>query len=145
MISQAPHSFGSKRDGLAQRLEVYSRYAAVVRAQEEAIQAGDLERFTELGEVRQGLQEELDADSSGEDLEEALGSPEGRALMEQVRTSLQSALARDQRIRKALGGLRGDLAGSLRSMESRRGQVGSYLELQEVGEGRPPPRLNRKG
>ncbi len=145
MSTRLPRFPGSGRDGLARRLEAYARYAAVVRAQEEAIETGDLERFTELGEARQGLQEELDADASGEDLEEAMGSPEGRALVEGVRTSLQSALARDQRIRKALGGLRGDLAGSLRSMESRRGQVGSYLELQEVGEDRPPPRVNRKG
>jgi hypothetical protein len=140
-----PHSSGSPEEDLLLRLTAYSKYVALVQAQEEALEEGDLERHAQLAEEREEIQEELGEAPSSEELAVASEDPEARALMERTLSSLRSALAKDAGMQRTLQGLKDEASGQIRSMGSRKGKVHSYLERQELGEERRGPRVNRKG
>jgi len=141
----APEVPSVSGDDLLYRLAAYSKYVALVRAQEEALEDGDLERHAQLGEARQEIQNQLGDAPSGEELVVASSDPEASALVEQALSSLRSAMARDEGMRMTLEALKRETAGSIRSMESRRGQVHSYLNGQDPRGAHPAPRVNRKG
>jgi hypothetical protein len=142
---QPSDSSDSSGDGLRKRLAAYSRYVALVRAQEEAVENGDLERFAELGEAREEIQEELGDTPADGEIEVEAGDPQGKALVEWAMSELRSAMARDERIQRALDDLRREGAESIRTMESRKEHVDTYLAGKDSGVPRPPSRVNRKG
>ena len=136
---------GDSQDSLRQRLAAYARYVALVRAQEEALEEGDLERHAELGEAREEIQSELGAAPSEHELSVASRDPEARALLEGTLSSLRSALARDERMRRNLASLRNETGGKIRTMGARRCQVHNYLQGSGAVTEPRESKLNRKG
>ncbi len=138
-------SRGAPREDLLYRLSSYARYVALIKAQEEALEEGDLERHESLAKARQELQDELGELPSREELAAASSDPEARTLMETTLSSLRSAMARDERMRSVLKELRDDTGGRIRTMARRKKPVERYLAGGGPGGDRQSPRVNRKG
>lgn len=140
-FNEAPFSPQAGSDGLEMRLAAYSRYAAVVQAQFQALQEEDVERFSVLADRRQEIQEELEADDHGlqefDELDE-----EGQRLLKGARNDLAEAAVLDKEIRHRLIRLRGKVAGEIKGANRRKGSVKEYLTQEEQTSRDRPSRVN---
>ncbi len=108
------------------RLDLYARYARLIDDQVLAVDSGNMDRFQELAEARDQIQEALAEDDGSLPSAEAL-DPENRRLLESVRQDLRAALARDQELRKRLGELREETREQVHAMARREGGVRRYV------------------
>ena len=112
--------------GLQKRLEAYARYAAVVRAQFQALQEEDVSRFSELAGQRQEIQDSLD-EVDPQEPGAGPGDHQEEELLKGVRNDLVEVLALDREIQRKLTRLRGQVASQLRDISSRTGSAREYL------------------
>lgn len=99
------------------RSELWLRYAALVRDQEDALQDGDMDRFGTLADERQRLQDAVDA----------LPWPADRSDLEGL-SALRAAVEVDRRIVALLRHLRDDSRDAVRESDARTAQARRYLE-----------------
>ena len=126
---------------LKDRLAVYRRYAAVVRAQHAALREEDVARFSELAEDRQKIQDELGQDAPGIP-GPAEGEEEGKVMVDGIRTELEEVLALDRDIQARLIRMRGGVAAQLKEISSRRGGARKYLTRDSMSATERETRLN---
>jgi hypothetical protein len=135
-----PHSTDS--EGFERRLAAYSRYAAIVQAQFRALQEEDVERFSELVDRRQEIQEGIQA-QGGEELSGAgVLDEERRGLLKGARDELAEVALLDQEIKRRLVLLRGKAASDIKMTNRREGSVKEYLNREERASLERPSRLN---
>ena len=121
-MKPAPRYLGRAGGELAkERLAQYVRYAELVADQEAALEAGDLERFEELGALVAELREEIG--SFGPD-DPAPGKDEDA---DAVARALEVALAANTRIQDRLARLRHEGADTIRRVERNRPQARQYV------------------
>lgn len=137
---------------LRRRRAGYARYAELIVAQIEAVDADDLDRFRSLAEERDELARRIDADEDpgvgaaggDEDADEALamaalgglayghtadeGAREVEHLLGEVRLLLERCREHDARLREKLARLRDETRESIRDLERRRPGVQEYLQ-----------------
>jgi hypothetical protein len=99
-----------------ERLSQYTRYAALVEEQEQALGDEDLERFERLAEEIALLQLQIGQPDAGED-----------EHVDDAVTLIREALARGERIHERLSEMRRDSAAEIRSMTRRRPQARRYV------------------
>ncbi len=131
----------SSSEDLRRRLAAYSRYAELVRGQIRAVQEENLERFNELAEARERVQDELGASPPEPPSPHSL-DPEGRALLEKMTAELREALAGDRELRALLSRERSLVASQLRAMSERGGNARRYLTGEAPSALGRPARLN---
>lgn len=124
-----------------ERLLRYARYAALVHAQAEALETEDLERFAELAQARDMVQEDLEMNPEVLPAEEELDE-ESRELFRVVREEMRRAVIMDGELRSRLAELRAELRGELEAMEGRKDAVRRYIMDEGAGGGTSPERLN---
>lgn len=113
-----------------QRLSLYTRYAGLVDAQVRALDSEDMDRFQDLAEARDEIQEALMEDDRPLPSAESLDS-EGRKLLESARQGLRTALVRDEELRRRLTGLREETRKQLHTISRREGGVRRYVVDEE--------------
>jgi hypothetical protein len=109
---------------LVQRLALYRRYASVVEEQESALMEGNWDRFSELNLIRANIEAEVEA------VRVPPVVPPGAdalKLIEEAVETLRSTDARHARIQERLTSMRGDVAGEIRQVRKRRGNLQAYL------------------
>ena len=122
-MGQAAVARAQPEPGLEARIEAYERYAALVRAQIDALERGDLDAFGMLLRQREALARELDGP--------ACAGPEAGAATAQHAAALREALERcaeaDRRLLERLRAMRDEARGRLRRLEARRPRIGAYV------------------
>ena len=130
-MKSPPRYLGAAGEELAkERLEQYRRYAELIAAQENALEAEDLDRFEELAE-------------RVADLRSQIGAP-GEVLAEHeadVAEVLSEALSTNQRIQRRLADWRGKDAERVRRVTARGPQVKTYVAESRED---PPARVDVK-
>jgi len=119
----------------------YVKYAALVRFQEEALEEEDLDRFEDLAEAREAIQEELGTDPSSLP-DPAKLDAENREYFEKVYESFRDAMRRDTGLQTRLKRLKKETSTDLESMNGRDEQLKGYLKRDEVNSGKRSGRLN---
>jgi hypothetical protein len=112
-----------------------------VHAQAEALETEDLERFAELAQARDMVQEDLEMNPEVLPAEEELDE-ESRELFRVVREEMRRAVIMDGELRSRLAELRAELRGELEAMEGRKDAVRRYIMDEGAGGGTSPERLN---
>jgi hypothetical protein len=126
---------------MRRRLGLYARYARLIEDQVLAVDSEDMDRFQELAEAREEIQEALAQDDGALPSAETLDSKD-RRLLESVRQDLRTALARDQELRKRLMGLREEARTQLHAMSRREGGVRRYVADDGPAPGDEAGRIN---
>lgn len=129
-MKPTPKYLGRAGDELAKgRLGQYVRYAELVAEQEHSLEAGDLERFEELGKLAADLREQIG--SVGPD------DPMGGQAVDGAARVLEEALAANGRIQDRLSRFRRESADDIRSVERRGPQARRYVsDSTEAPKGR---------
>lgn len=126
---------------LKTRLAAYSRYAAVVQEQLQALQEEDIDKFAELAEDRSEIQDEMDAVVGTIPLSDDL-APEERELLLAAEEEVGQTISLDQEIEGRLLRLRAKVGGQIKALSERNGNAKQYVaESERSKEGRPS-RLN---
>ncbi len=110
---------------LVQRLALYRRYASVVDEQESALLAGDLDRFSELNLTRRSIEAEVEAARLPPEIPH---SAEALRLIEEAVDAVRAADMRHARIQERLSSMRGEVAGEIRQVRNRKGNLRAYLQ-----------------
>lgn len=125
------HSIGALR----RRRAGYARYADLIVAQIDAIQAEDLERFRSLAEERDAVARQIDEAPE----QEADGTEEDRVdpdeidrLMGEVRLLLERCREHDARLRDQITRMRDEAREALGRLERRRPHVEAYVRAQDA-------------
>lgn len=119
----------------------YVRYATLVRSQEEALEEEDLDRFQDLAEAREAIQEEMGTVPPSFPEEEELDA-ESRQYLERIYENFRDTLLRDTRLRARLQQMKKDASQSLTTVEGRGRQLKGYLAREEDKTGEGSSRLN---
>lgn len=105
--------------------DAYARYAGLVVAQLEALEAGDLEALEPLARRR--------ADLAGEIEQAAAGVPDAARYAVDVRVQLERCHAADVRLRARLGTLRADALAAVRRIGRDTAAARSYVHAALPG------------
>ena len=124
-------------DAFRERTRLYARYTALVGMQEEVLDENDLDRFSELAEEKDTLQNELDASPVPTLPPLAHLEPDVARLVEEAAARLREAIAAEGRIGQRLHELRDETAQEIRNMDARESGVRSYV-MRSQPESRPP-------
>lgn len=141
-MKPGPRYLGRAGGELAkERLSQYVRYAELVAEQEESLEAGDLERFEQLGELAAELREQIGSvGPEGPDGPDGLIDGPAEDVDHAARV-LEEALAANGRIQDRLSRLRLEGADSIRRVERGRPQARRYMsDATET----PPGRIDVK-
>ena len=128
----------SRRAGAAllrRRLQGYVEYAELLAEQEQAADAGDLERFEDLGKRLDELQAALGGLPSASQVQDT-EDPETQELLTETTRVLEQASQVQQRIAATLRIRRNQTRDELRALEGRSDQVRSYIDRNPSGGGR---------
>lgn len=115
-----------------ERLAAYRRYADLVRCQEAALVAGDLEGFRALADEALALQEGLGPALSAAALSQDPDAA-GHAFLDEVAELLRSALGGNERIQARLGALRSQAGDSVRRASAGHRRVQGYAGAAFAG------------
>ena len=126
---------------LKTRLAAYSRYAAVVQEQLQALQEENVDRFAELADDRAEIQEEMDAVVGAIPLSDELDAEE-REMLEAAQEELGRALEVDRDIEGRLVRLRAAVGGQIKALSERNGNAKQYVAESERSTKGRPSRLN---
>lgn len=121
---------------LRRRIEAYARYASLMHAQLEALDAGDLDRFTSLTEDRRRIAAEVDGEGSapaGQDAPFAAEAddPAIDALIRAARRELMRCLEADRRIDERLRRMRKESLDRIRGLDASQHGIHSYAQAEE--------------
>jgi hypothetical protein len=108
---------------LEARIEAYERYAALVRAQIDAVERGDLDAFGALVRQREALARELDGPAYAR-LEPVAATAQRAAAL---REALERCAEADRRLLERLHAMRAEARDRLRRLEARGPRIGAYL------------------
>ena len=108
---------------------------------EEALEAEDLDRFQDLAEAREAIQEELGTVPPSFPEEEELDS-ESRQYLERIYENFRDTLLRDTRLRARLQQMKKDASQKVTTVEGRGRQLKGYLAREEDKTGEGSSRLN---
>ena len=139
MSAAGPSRSATPERAVEDRLEALRRYATLVIHQARALEDDDLDRFQELADEREVLQEALD---DAEPVELGLDSPGVQQLLNRAGTELRAAAEADASILARLGRTRRETATDIRAMEARGPQVRRYLREEESGRVTGRSRIN---
>jgi hypothetical protein len=118
-------------------LASYARYFALVRSQEEALEAEDLDRFQDLALEREAIQDDL-GDQPVHLPDPEAWDMETQEYLETVYDGFRQAVLRDRRIRAHLQTLKKKTGAEFSEVGSRGKKVKGYLETGgAVAESRP--------
>jgi cell division protein ZapA (FtsZ GTPase activity inhibitor) len=137
-VGRAPSSAAAR---LKTRLAAYSRYAAVVQEQLQALQEEDIDKFAELAEDRSEIQDEMDAVVGTIPLSDDLG-PEERELLKAAEEEVGQAVSLDEEIESRLLRLRANVGGQIKALSERTGKAKRYVNESEGPTEGSPSRLN---
>ena len=112
------------------RLALYTDYAAIMAEQETALEARDIERFTELNATRKSIEAAVEALPTEVGLHQ---DAETVRTVQQAVETLQSVATRQKRLEVRLKALRAELKEEVGTVEHRRGAARSYLEDEALG------------
>ena len=144
MTRQKPLGCRSARDGsnpdMRAILTRYVRYATLIRYQEEALDREDLDRFEELAQARDALQEELKGAPPIPDPDEL--DPDCREYLDRILENFRDTLHLDARLRARLQKMKNEASLNLKTMDGRGGQVRGCLEGDENKLGKQSGRFN---
>jgi hypothetical protein len=114
----------NRRTGLA---DAYGRYADLINAQIDAIDAGDLDSFASLTRERQDLARDIDGMHSAD--------PDGSAdAAREALPRMEAALADDVRLREKLAAIQSESLDGARSIDRNREAIRSYAMPAGLGE-----------
>lgn len=156
-MSQRLERLRRKRDG-------YARYAEIVHAQLEALNADDMDAFARLAVVRDALAVRIDSgeeietesvprgESAGHDhaaglrgggaaLDRAEGPETAARLLTEARHHLEMCLERDEQLRLRLRAMREETREAIQELDVRGSQLGRYLQTGTGGSTRLDIRL----
>jgi hypothetical protein len=122
-MSRAAAAGAQPERGLEARIEGYVRYAALVRAQIQALERGDLDAFGTLLRQRDALARELGG-AAPAGAEPAAGTAGHAAVL---REALERCAEADRRLLERLHAMRAEARAGLRRLEERRSRIGAYL------------------
>ncbi len=122
-------------------LAIYARYATLVRHQEEALEAEDLQRFEDLARARKAIQEELGA-GPPPPAEDEEPDQQTRALLERIHEELREAGMRDARLMSRLQEMKRDAREHVRTVDGRGKPLDGYLAGEKASRGEGRARLN---
>lgn len=109
---------------LVERLALYRRYATVVGAQGAALEAGDLDRFSELNITRRSIEAEVDAIRA----DASVGlNPETVHLVAEAADALRRAQAGHRQIEERLRGMKDEARRQITGTEARKDGLRRYL------------------
>lgn len=130
-----PHNAREIRRTLEDAQAECQHYGQLIHHQLLAVEQGDLDEVARLGQerVKVGRQiEELMPTADREAL--SCQDPQSRLLIDQIRRTLQQVAEADRELRARLATMRKAALDELRELESRSGQLRSYLSgYQESG------------
>lgn len=123
---------GRYADWLRRRKDAYSRYASLLSDQLEALDAGDIERVSELSDERDEIAAILE-DQEDEDLPPAPEDPgeETRALASDVRSRLERCVELDADVRERLKKIRDETLDAIRTSRDREEEARAYIRAEE--------------
>lgn len=139
-LSSADRRKSTERD-MRTLLASYVKYAALVQFQEEALEEEDLDRYDDLAEAREALQEELGDEPPPFPDPDRLDA-ENREYFERVYESFRDALERDTQLQTRLKRLKKEASTDLEGMKGRDEQLKGYLKGDEATTGHRKGRLN---
>ncbi len=120
---------------LRRRRAGYARYADLIVAQIEALQAEDLERYRSLAEERDELARQIDAvqgpEVDGAEDEDRVDPDEIDRLMGEVRLLLERCREHDARLRDQITRMRDEARDALGQLERRRPHVEAYVRAPD--------------
>ncbi|HLU24510.1 MAG TPA: hypothetical protein VKZ58_02205 [Longimicrobiales bacterium] len=136
MSGQAhPAAVGDPVERLRRRIQAYARYASLMHAQIEALDAGDLDRFTSLSEDRRRVAAEVDGDGltpdgQGAALASGADDPVIGELIRAARRELMKCLEADRQIDERLRRMRKESLDRIRSLDASQHGVQSYVRTE---------------
>ena len=112
--------------GYGSLADAYARYAALISAQLEAVQQGDVETLGVLDRQRDLLAGEIDALRMGGPVPDPVEAAEA---MRQIKTCLES----DHRLRQHLSELQDEVLGTAQRLDHQRSAMRVYAGLASAG------------
>ena len=105
--------------------DAYGRYATLISAQLEALDAGDSSAFEDLSRERDALADTIDA------IHEQERPAHGQ--LEELRTLVQQCVNADRKLRARLEQLRSEHLGQAKQIEANRAAIRSYVPAAQAG------------
>ena len=111
--------------GRANLADAYGRYASLIAAQLDALDAGDSSAFENLSRERDALADTIDAIHAHE--------RPAHGQLEELRALVQTCVNADKRLRARLDALRSEHLGQAKQIDANRAAIRSYVPAAHAG------------